>query len=213
MGAVIVPHTYHAQQKNYTCGPSTALVTLSTFGIKVTEAQMERECGTDINGTADVRQINSVLTRRTGRAYGAHYMQGNTPTKAQKDLFWQHAVGTLAHSRKAMPINIWAQGNTRPPGYPWGLTMHYVTAVGIDTDKRLIYVSDSARFGGIQHWWMSADLLCVNITPKGYGALTKPDVPAPPAAKGAFANFTDEQLRLVIAAAHQVGDPHIGSFE
>jgi len=211
MGVVILPHTYHAQQKGYTCGPSTAKVVLSTYGITVTEALMERECGTNVNGTADVRQINSVLTRRTGRAYGAHYMQGNTPTQAQKDLFWKHAVGTIAHSRRAMPINIWAQGNTRPPGYPWDLIMHYVTAVGIDTDKKRIYVSDSARFSGVEHWWMSADLLCVNITPKGYGALTKPDVPAAPVKKEPFANFTDEQMRLVIAAARQVGDPHIGS--
>lgn len=187
MTEIIVPHTYHAQQTGYTCGPSTAKVVLSTYGQQVTEQQMAIECGTTTDGTSDVSVINAVLSRRTGRQYSAHYV-GNVTAERVGEL--RAAIrSTIVDSRRGMPVNIWAQAPTQPPGYPASLIMHYVTAVGYDDATDRAYISDSARFSGIEHWWMSVDRLALNITPKGYGALVAPDVPNP------FGALTETQQR------------------
>ncbi|ANA86378.1 endolysin [Gordonia phage OneUp] len=199
MSRVILPHTYHAQLKGYTCGPSAAKVVLSTYGISVTEAQMERECGTTVNGTDDVRQINNVLTKRTGRRYTANYMPADPPSRAQKDLFWECVLETIRDSRRGMPINIWAPANNHPPGYPNYMIMHYITGVGVDEDERLVYISDSGRFGGIEHYWIGADRLCTMITPKGYGTLAEPDKSGP------FGSLSEAEKRALAANFAQLG--------
>lgn len=181
MPQIILPHTYHAQQTGYTCGPSTALVVLSTFGITVTEAAMATACRTTQDGTADVANVIAAINARAGSAYTAGYLRQDPPTRAQMDAFWQAAVDTIANRRRGMPLNIWAPASNHPPGYPDGLIKHYISAVGIDTDKRQIYISDSARFSGIEHYWLGADKLASMITPKGYGRLA-PLTAAPNAA-------------------------------
>lgn len=178
MTSVILPFTYHAQQTGWTCGPSTAKMVLSTYGQHVDEATLARECKTTVDGTADVANINAVLTRRTGRAYGARYIQSG-PTVAQVDALRRSIIETIVDSRRGMPINIWAQAPTQPPGYPPGLIMHYVAGVGYDEATDRAYIGDSARFSGVERWWMSIERLAMNITPKGYGALLAPDVPNP----------------------------------
>lgn len=201
MAEIIVPHTYHAQQTGYTCGPSTAKVVLSTFGQAVTEQQMASECGTTSAGTADVSVINAVVTRRTGRVYSARYIQNGNPTAAQVQALRVAITETVVNSRRGMPINIWAQGNTRPPGYPTSLIMHYVTGVGYDDTNDSVYISDSARFSGIEHWWMPVARLAVNITPKGYGALVAPDVPNP------FGALSEAQQRTIWSGFAQLDGP------
>lgn len=208
MTQTIVPHSYHAQLRGWSCGASTAKVVLSTYGQQVTEDQMITECGTTVDGTADVSRINTVLSRRTGRAYSSRYIGGN-PTSAQVDSLRQAIKETIVNSRRGMPVNIWAQGATRPPGYPWELIMHYVTAVGYDDVTDLVYISDSARFSGIEHWWMSVDRLAVNITPKGYGALVAPDVPNP------FGALSDSDQRAMLDGVRYVYDqlgPRLSSW-
>lgn len=168
---IILPHQYHAQETAWTCGPSTAKVVLSTFGQNVAESVLARECGTTEDGTADIANVNSVISRRSGRRYGNSYLRADPPSRGQMDDFWLHAVATLADNRRGMPINIWAPGNNHPPGYPNYMIMHYITAVGIDLSQRGLYISDSARFSGIEHYWIGADRLATMITPKGYGHL------------------------------------------
>lgn len=191
MTEVIVPHTYHAQQRGWSCGASTAKVVLSTYGQQVTEEQMIAECGTTVDGTADVANINAVLTRRAGRQYSARYIGNATAERVQ--ALRLAIKETVVDSRRGMPINIWAQAPTQPPGYPASLIQHYVTDVGAATDgagwPTMAYISDSARFSGIEHWWMSIEQLAVNITPKGYGALVTPDIPNP------FGALTENQQR------------------
>ncbi|MFT4128091.1 MAG: C39 family peptidase [Gordonia sp. (in: high G+C Gram-positive bacteria)] len=197
MSQIIVPHTYHAQQTGYTCGPSTAKVVLSTFGLSVSEAQLARECGTTVDGTPDVANINAVLTRRAGRRYSARYI--GTATSDRVAELRAAIRGTVVDSRRGMPVNIWAQGATRPPGYPWELIMHYVAAVGYDDTTDQVYISDSARFSGIEHWWMGVERLAVNITPKGYGALTEPTVP------DVFGALSPASQQAVLAHFAQLG--------
>ena len=199
MPTIVVPHTYHAQQKGYTCGPSTALVVLSTFNVKVTELQMERECKTTVDGTNDVKQITNVLFSRTANKYVNSYIKNDVPTRAQKDSFWNEALKTILQSRRGMPVNIWAPANNHPPGYPNYMIMHYISAVGIDTDNRRIYISDSARFNGIEHYWIGADKLCTMITPKGYGSL------ANPTATSFWDQFTTSELAELAANFRQLG--------
>lgn len=198
MTEVIVPHTYHAQQRGWSCGASTAKVVLSTYGQQVTEEQMITECGTTVDGTADVANINAVLTRRTGRQYAAHYI-GNATADRVAEL--RAAIrSTIVDSRRGMPVNIWAQAPTQPPGYPASLIMHYISAVGYDDATDRVYISDSARFSGIEHWWMSVDRLAINITPKGYGALVAPDVP------NLFGALSDADQRAMLDGVRYIYD-------
>ena len=135
---------------------------------------MEKACRTTVNGTNDVSYITAVIAARTGTEYSCFYIRNSVPTQAQKDTFWKQALATVSQTRRGMPVNIRAPANNHPPGYPNELIMHYVTVVGVDTDNRRVYVSDSARFSGIEHYWISADRLCTMITPKGYGSLSAP---------------------------------------
>lgn len=185
MVEVVLPHVYHAQQKGYTCGPSAAKVTLSTFGISVTERDMERACKTTVNGTNDIRQITSVISARSSTPYKNFYIPNPTPTRAQKDLFWAECLNTIYGHRRGMPINVWVPAYGLP-GYPGQLIMHYITGTGIRTHTRQIYISDSARFSGIEHYWVEADRLAGLITPKGYGAIAARATTAPGALQDPF---------------------------
>lgn len=189
MTQIVLPHTYHAQQTGYTCGPSTAKVVLSTFGQSVAESVLARECKTTVDGTADIANVNAAISRRSRRNYGREYLRADPPTQVQKDVFWRNAVATLADNRRGMPINIWAPANNHPPGYPATMIMHYISAVGIDLTRRLIYISDSARFSGIEHYWIGADKLATMITPKGYGFLPPTGVPDDPYLKDVLAQL------------------------
>ncbi len=172
MPQVILPHTYHAQQTGWTCGPSTALVALSTFGKQVDEATLARECGTTYDGTADIANVISVVNRRAPAAYQKHQWQGMSAPPDQVDALWRYLVDTITVQRRAVMVNIWAGPGTGVPGYPQNQTiMHYITVVGVDTDQRRVYVSDSARFQGIEHWWMGVERFAILIPPKAYAAL------------------------------------------
>lgn len=191
MTQTILPHKYWAQTTGWTCGPSTALVVLSTFGISVTEQQMAAACGTTTDGTADIANVDAAINARTQAGYTAQYIRAGNPTAADVTALREAIKTTIVGRRRAMPINIWAQSPTQPPGYPAELIMHYVTVVGYDDANDRAYVSDSARFSGIEHWWMSVDRLALNITPKGYGALA-PLAP-PPAGGQVFTALTPDQ--------------------
>ncbi len=193
MPQVIVPHKYHAQQTGWTCGPSTAKVTLSTFGKDADEATLARECGTTVNGTDDISQIISVVNRRAAAAYGATRWP-NYATAAQIDALWRYLVDTITVQRRAVMVNIWAGPGTGVPGYPQNQTiMHYITVVGVDTDTRRVYVSDSARFGGIEHWWMGIEKFAVLIPPKAYAALPISQT-APPTVAGLSAESLSQAM-------------------
>lgn len=168
---IVLPHKYHAQQTGYTCGPSTALVTLSTFGINVTERDMAIACKTTVDGTNDVSYVTKVVGQRSGTPYSNFYIPGNAATQAQKDTFWNQCVNSLYFHRRGMPINVWVPA-WGLPNYPGTLIMHYFAAVGIRYNQKQIYISDSARFNGMEHFWVNADRLADLITPKGYGAVT-----------------------------------------
>ncbi|MFT4202204.1 C39 family peptidase [Gordonia sp. (in: high G+C Gram-positive bacteria)] len=190
MTQIILPHKYHAQLTGWTCGPSTAKVVLSTFGIDVTEQQMATACHTTQDGTPDIVNVLAAVNARAGARYSPAYIKTPTPTAADVEALRSRLYETVVQNRRAMPVNIWAQAPTQPPGYPSNLIMHYVTDVGVEVDETRrdakgypyvtrAYISDSARFSGIEHWWMPVEKLAINITPKGYGTL--PAVAAPPA--------------------------------
>lgn len=201
---IILRHTYHVQRTGYTCGPSALLMVLSTFGINVDEATLARLCGTTSDGTGDVNNIIPVAKRYTKVDWRRTGGMFDPPSKAQKELLWQRLVETIANSRRGVVVNIWAPADNHPPGYPNYMIMHYIAAVGIDLVNRRIYIADSARFGGIEHYWLSLDKLASLIPPKAIMSLLNPVVP--PSADP-FSVFTADQLRLIVAAAHQVAAP------
>ncbi|QNL30484.1 lysin A, protease C39 domain [Gordonia phage SpeedDemon] len=208
---IILPHVYHVQQTGWTCGPSALKMVLSTFGKNVPEATLAKQCGTTQDGTGDINNIRPVAKWHTGVDWSRHGAPNDPPTRAQKDLLWKTCVETIANSRRGMVINIWAPADNHPPGYPNYMIMHYICAVGIDLDRRLIYIADSARFGGIEHYWLSLDKLASLIPPKAWMALANPVSPRPAAEPDFFDGFTADELRIIIAAARQVGDPQEAS--
>ncbi|QDF15393.1 lysin A, protease C39 domain [Gordonia phage Mollymur] len=205
---VILRHIYHVQRTGYTCGPSALRMVLSTFGLDITEQRLAALCGTTSDGTADINNIIRAAGSYVRDRWLRHGVPNDPPTKAQKDRLWQTCVETVANSRRGMVVNIWAPANNHPPGYPNYLIMHYIAVVGIDLVNRRLYIADSARFGGIEHYWLSLDKLASLIPPKAWMALADPVTPKPPVDPDPFSVFTKEQLALIIAAAHQVGDPH-----
>ena len=195
MTQVILPHRYAAQLTGYTCGPAATKHVLSTAGRNdLTEAGLAREMGTTVNGTDDINSIRPVLAKYTGRGWDRHGIPNDPPTRAQEDLLRRTILQTVVQERRGMVVNIWAPPSNNLPGYPNYLVMHYIAVVGYNTATGMVYLADSARFGGHEHYWVSVPKLASLIPPKAWAALANvtdkpaPD-PAPPASSARIGNY------------------------
>jgi len=169
MAEKILDHTYTPQETGYFCGPGSTQIALTARGIEVSEWQLAEELGTDTDGTDWIGQITAVLARKTGQPYVTVEISDDPPTGAQVSRLWDDVVGSI-DGGNAMVANIVAVPGNRPPGYPAQTIYHYVSIVGYDPETRSVYVADPARFGGIEHYWLTAHMMASLIAPKGYAA-------------------------------------------
>lgn len=170
MSERILDHVYSPQETGYWCGPASTQITLTARGIHVAERDLANELGSDVDGTDWIGQITAVLARRTGQPYVTVEMPNDPPTEGQRQRLWDDIVGSI-DSGNAVVVNIVAPPGNQPPGYPPNQTIyHYVAVVGYDDHTQALYVADPARFGGIEHYWLSLGKLASLIAPKGYAA-------------------------------------------
>ncbi|QIS00999.1 lysis protein [Nocardia brasiliensis] len=166
----ILDHTYSPQETGYWCGPAATQIALTALGIDVAEQQLADELGTDTDGTDWIGQITAVLSRRSGQPYVTVEIPNDPPTDGQRARLWDDIVGSI-DGGNAVVANIVAPPGNQPPGYPSNQTIwHYFAIVGYDDHTRAVYVADPARFGGLEHYWLSLGKLASLITPKGYAA-------------------------------------------
>lgn len=165
----ILDHAYSVQETGYWCGPGSTQIVLTARGIDVPEQQLAAELGTDTDGTDWIGQITALLTRRTGQPYTTVEVPNDPPTREQVERLWSDVVGSI-DGGNALVANIVAVPGNRPPGYPASTIYHYVAIVGYDDHTRAVYVADPARFGGIEHYWLSVAMMASLIAPKGYAA-------------------------------------------
>jgi hypothetical protein len=165
----ILDHAYSPQETGYWCGPASTQIVLTAHGIDVPERELADELGTDTDGTDWIGQISAVLARRTGRPYATVEVPNDPPTPGQIGRLWDDIVGSI-DGGNGVVANIVATPTNRPPGYPAQMIYHYVAVVGYDDGERNVYVADPARFGGIEHYWLSVEKLASLIAPKGYSA-------------------------------------------
>lgn len=190
MPQIVLPHKYGAQLTGYTCGPAATKHVLSTAGRNdLTEAVLARECGTTVNGTDDIANIVPVLKKYTAASWGRTGMPIDPPTSAQVSALRAAIVNTVVNQRRGMVVNIVAPPGNNLPGYPNYTVWHYIAVVGYDTDKDLVYLADSARFSGYEHYWVSTAKLASLIPPKAYASL--PGTATPPPAPAAPATYFD----------------------
>ncbi|WP_280442222.1 C39 family peptidase [Nocardia brasiliensis] len=164
----ILDHTYSAQETGYWCGPGSTQIALSARGIDIPEATLAAELGTDTDGTDWIGQITAVLTSRTGQPYVTVEIPDDPPTSEQVERLWADVRASIGGGN-AIVANIVAVPGNRPPGYPAQTIYHYVTIVGHD-GVGAVLVADPARFGGIEHYWLSVPMMASLIAPKGYAA-------------------------------------------
>lgn len=177
----ILPHSYSVQETGYWCGPASTQIALSCRGIDVAEANLAAELGTDTDGTDWIGQITELLARRTGQPYRTREMPNDPPTGEQRNQLWADVTASI-DAGNPLVANIVAVPGNHPPGYPDQTIYHYVAVVGYNDSTREVYVADPANFGGLQHYWLSADQLATLIAPKGYAAAAAQVPMTPPAA-------------------------------
>ncbi|MGW3545902.1 C39 family peptidase [Nocardia niigatensis] len=166
----ILGHTYSPQETGYWCAPGSTQIVLTARGIDVPERELADELGTDVDGTDWIGQVTAVLARRTGQPYVTVEMPNDPPTLAQVDRLWDDIVGSI-DGGNGLVVNIVAPPGNQPPGYPSNQTIyHYIAVVGYDDHTRAVYIADPARFGGLEHYWLSVRMLAGLIAPKGYAA-------------------------------------------
>jgi hypothetical protein len=208
MPQIVLPHKYSAQLTGWTCGPASAKHVLSTAGRNdLTEAGLARECGTTTNGTDDINNIRPVLAKYTGRTWVRYGMPNDPPTRTQIDLLRSTIVATVVQERRGMVVNIVAPPSNNLPGYPSNQTIwHYIAVVGYDTDADLVYLADSARFGGHEHYWVSVQKLASLIPPKAWATLDvkakPPAPPAPPVPAGALGEYAGKPKTVTGAGSN-----------
>jgi Peptidase_C39 like family len=169
---VVLDHDYQVQQTGYWCGPAATRVALSARITPPTQQALANQLPTTTNGTDYIGQVTRTLNDRLG---GTHYktteMPNDPPTQAQRDRLWNDLVLSIG-ADYAVVANIVAPPGNQPPGYPSNQTIyHYFAVVGYDSEKREVYIADSANFGGNQHYWLTFDKLATLIPPKGYSSL------------------------------------------
>lgn len=173
----ILDHTYSVQETGWWCGPASTQIALTARGIDVAERELVDELEAlegspwdDQDGTDSITQVTTVLARRTGQPYVTVQIPNDPPSPAQVDRLWDDVVGSI-DGGNALVANIVAPPGNQPPGYPSNQTIyHYVSIVGYDSDQRTVYVADPARFGGIEHYWLTVAKMASLIAPKGYTA-------------------------------------------
>lgn len=168
----ILDHDYQVQQTGYWCGPAATRIALSVRLSPPSQQTLATQLGTTVNGTDWIGQITQVLNNRLGaQHYVTTEMPNDPPTNAQREELWRDVVFSIDAD---FPIvaNIVAPPGNQPPGYPADQTIyHYFAVVGYNTEKREVYIADSANFSGNQHYWLTFDQLATLIPPKGYSSL------------------------------------------
>jgi hypothetical protein len=169
----VLDHDYQIQQTGYWCGPAATRVALSARIAPPTQQTLANQLGTTVNGTDWIGQITQVLNARLGGSYYVTTeMPNDPPTPAQRDRLWQDVLRSI-DGNYPIVANIVAPPSNQPPGYPSNQTIyHYFAVVGYNTEKREVFIADSANFSGYQHYWLTLDKLATLIPPKGYSSLS-----------------------------------------
>jgi hypothetical protein len=169
----VLEHDYQIQQTGYWCGPAATRIALSARMAAPSQQSLANQLGTTTNGTDWIGQITQVLNNNLGaQHYVTTEMPNDPPTQAQRDRLWRDLLDTI-DSGFPMVANIVAPPGNQPPGYPSNQTIyHYFAVVGYNTEKREVFIADSANFSGNQHYWLTLDKLATLIPPKGYSSVT-----------------------------------------
>jgi len=118
------------QIEDYTCGPASLLAVLSTYGIDVTEQELEKAADTDPEVGANITAL-----ARVARSFGfkARYESNWTLRKLERELLRGHPVIILGQA--------WREGADvkRPWREVWDAG-HYMVVIGIDENH--VYLED-----------------------------------------------------------------------
>jgi hypothetical protein len=161
------------QTTGWSCGPNAAEITMSVLGVKRSEQQLIRDIGTDEDGTDFVGLIENVLDKFVPDAkYTSVYMPDDPPTPSQKAKLWADLVHSIDNGYPVVmnwvaPPSNYPRGvkGSPNPRYGYGVTFHYVTAIGYDDEARAVCIADSI-WPNI--YWISYDQCATLIPPKGY---------------------------------------------
>lgn len=193
------PRDQVKQDTGYNCGPaSTQTVIRAATGKLVSESELGKQMGTDVNGTDWIGLIVPVLNKYIpGAGYQVMEMPNDPPTSAQKNTLWERVKGAI-DSGLGVVANIVAPPSNYPRAsytsnqnlaYRGGTVYHYVAVMGYAVDsagQRHVWLADSgfAPYGS----WITFEQLATLIPPKGIAFAAAKPAPAPqtpPAAKPA----------------------------
>jgi hypothetical protein len=166
----ILDYDYQVQQTGYWCGPAATRVALSARMTPPTQGELANQLPTTTNGTDWIGQVTRTLNDRLGGSYYVTTeMPNDPPTAAQRERLWQDVIASI-DANFPIVANIVAPPGNQPPGYPANQTIwHYFAVVGYNTEKREVYIADSASFS-LKQYWLSFDQLATLIPPKGYSS-------------------------------------------
>ena len=110
------------------------------------------------------------MTARDGGLAAPQAIDEVERTAAQRERLWRDVQDSI-DANFPIVANIVAPPGNQPPGYPSNQTIyHYFAVVGYNSEKREVFIADSANFSGNQHYWLTLDKLATLIPPKGYSS-------------------------------------------
>lgn len=126
------------QDTDYTCGPTSSAMALSTLGVYTTEAEMAKEEGTTKRGTPHAGIIKGCINEAQQKGIT---LQAQELTLTRIGGF--KGLGEVISNPNKAVI---AHGNTKGwPTYYKGTYGHYVFPVKVDINQSRISIADPAR--------------------------------------------------------------------
>lgn len=137
-------YTWIGQATEYYCGPAATAMAISTHQTPPDQSTLAGELHTTTDGTPDISDVTAVLNSSYGNGWYESKYVDITPTAAQQALLKSDVLLDIDHG---MPIvaDVWS--GWRPPGYPSGEILHYVTIVGYQDSGDSVVVADPAGAG------------------------------------------------------------------
>lgn len=160
---------YQAQQTGYWCGPASTRMALSARIAPPSQQTLANVLGTTYDGTDSISQVRDGLNRYLGNVYDVRtfYRDDGVLPRDQAGRFWDEIVQSIDNNYPLV-ANIVATPNNRPPGYPNSWIYHYVSIIGYNPQNMQVYVSDPARFSGIEKYWIDFGKMANLVSWRGY---------------------------------------------
>jgi hypothetical protein len=144
-GTTLIGSTWFGQEQPYYDAPAAVRIAISSRRADPpSQATLAQDMGTNTSGTLGTNPVSSALNRYLSPPdYGTVAIMGE-PTAAERDAV---RAAALSNINAGYPMVCTVESGFRPPGYPAGKIIHYVTVIGHRGGGDEVLIADPGASG------------------------------------------------------------------